>query len=115
MSAPDDHTPPVLFVPPAMRGRSPCALNQARSRCPTAESSPGISSGATGYVDYDWDWHGEVPSVALAPNFDPNNWDAYTGAARVTSSATENDHKIKAGRFFQMMKRPELQRELYIK
>ncbi|MHC1671311.1 TonB-dependent receptor [Stenotrophomonas maltophilia] len=60
---------------------------------------PGISSGATGYVDYDWDWHGEVPSVALAPNFDPNNWDAYTGAARVTSSATENDHRIKAGRF----------------
>ncbi len=60
---------------------------------------PGISSGTTGYVDYDWTWQGEVPSVALDPAFDVSNWDAYTGAARVTSSATENDHKIKAGRF----------------
>lgn len=60
---------------------------------------PGISSGTTGYVDYDWAWDGEVPSVALDPAFDVNNWDAYTGAARVSSSATENDHEIRAGRF----------------
>jgi len=60
---------------------------------------PGISSGTTGYVNYDWAWQGEVPSVYLDPAFDPGNWDAYTGAARVTSSETENDHQIRAGRF----------------
>ncbi|MDL5364637.1 TonB-dependent receptor [Xanthomonas sp. NCPPB 2654] len=60
---------------------------------------PGISSGATGYVNYDWDNIGDVPSIALDPAFDVNDWDAYTGAARVTSEEEKNDHRIRAGRF----------------
>ncbi|NYF22656.1 TonB-dependent receptor [Xanthomonas sp. JAI131] len=60
---------------------------------------PGISSGATGYVNYDWDNRGDVPSIALDPAFDVNDWDAYTGAARVTSEEEKNDHRIRAGRF----------------
>ncbi|MET0288177.1 MAG: TonB-dependent receptor [Pseudoxanthomonas sp.] len=59
----------------------------------------GISSGNTGYVNYDWVNAGDVPSVYLNPAFDVNNWDAYTGAARVTSRETDNEHRIRAGRF----------------
>lgn len=60
---------------------------------------PGISSGTTGYVTYDWDWVGDVPSIALNPAFDAGNWDAYSGAARVTSEEEDNEHRIRAGRF----------------
>lgn len=60
---------------------------------------PGISSGTTGYVNYDWADRGDVPSIALNPAFDVNDWDAYTGAARVTSEEEENEHTIRAGRF----------------
>lgn len=60
---------------------------------------PGISSGATGYVNYDWEKRGDVPSIALNPAFDVADWDAYTGAARVTSEEEKNDHRIRAGRF----------------
>jgi len=60
---------------------------------------PGISSGTTGYVDYAWDWHGDVPSITLDPAFDRYDHDAYAGAARVTSRVTANDHRIRAGRF----------------
>lgn len=59
----------------------------------------GISSGATGYVDYDWSRQGDIPSIQLDPAFDVNNWDAYSGAARVTSEEEDNEHRIRAGRF----------------
>ncbi len=60
---------------------------------------PGISSGTTGYVNYDWAGGGDVPGIALDPAFDVGNWDAYTGAARVTSEEEDNEHRIRAGRF----------------
>lgn len=60
---------------------------------------PGISSGTTGYVNYDWSSEGDIPSIALNPAFDVNDWDAYSGAARVTSRETDNEHTIRAGRF----------------
>lgn len=60
---------------------------------------PGISSGTTGYVSYDWVNEGDVPSITLNPAFDVTDWDAYTGAVRVTSEEEENEHRIRAGRF----------------
>ena len=59
---------------------------------------PGISSGTTGYVNYAWDWDGDVPSIALDPLFDRYDYNAYSGAARVTSEEEQNDHKIRSGR-----------------
>ncbi|SEL61643.1 TonB-dependent receptor [Pseudoxanthomonas sp. GM95] len=60
---------------------------------------PGISSGTTGYVNYDWVKDGDIPSIYLDPAFDPNNADAYTGAAQVSSRETDNEHTIKTARF----------------
>lgn len=63
------------------------------------DTVPGISSGTTGYVNYDWSKDGDIPGIALDPAFDVNDWDAYSGAARVTSRETDNEHTIRAGRF----------------
>lgn len=63
------------------------------------DSVSGISTGTTGYVDYDWSKDGDIPGIHLDPAFDRNNWDAYSGAARVSSRETDNEHTIRAGRF----------------
>jgi TonB-dependent receptor len=60
---------------------------------------PGVSTGTTGYVNYDWARTGDIPGIALDPAFDVNDWDAYSGAARVTSEEEANEHRIRAGRF----------------
>lgn len=62
-------------------------------------SVPGISGGNTGYVDYDYDYHGDVPSIYLDSDFDLNNWSAFSDDVRVTSEEETNEHTIRAGRF----------------
>jgi len=59
----------------------------------------GISTGATGYVDYDWRWDQDIPGIGIDPAFDVNDWNAYGGAARVTSEEEDNEYRIRAARF----------------
>ena len=76
-------------------------VNRMRANARDVDNAvvPGISSGTTGYVSYDWINHGDVPSITLNPAFDVTDWDAYTGAVRITSEEEENEHRIRAGRF----------------
>jgi iron complex outermembrane receptor protein len=76
-------------------------VNRMRANARDVDNAvvPGISSGTTGYVGYDWINDGDVPSIHLNPAFDVNDWDAYTGQVRITSEEEENEHRIRAGRF----------------
>ena len=76
-------------------------VNRMRANARDVDNAvvPGVSSGTTGYVSYDWINAGDVPSITLNPAFDVTDWDAYTGAVRITSEEEENEHRIRAGRF----------------
>ncbi|ASR42252.1 TonB-dependent receptor [Xanthomonas citri pv. mangiferaeindicae] len=51
------------------------------------------------YVDYTYDYIGDVPSIHLDPAFDVNNWDNFTDSALVRRRQQTREHTIRAGRF----------------
>jgi len=53
----------------------------------------------TRYVDYTYDYSGDVPSITLDPAFDVNNPDNFTDSALVRRRQQHREHTIRAGRF----------------
>ncbi|WP_282294957.1 TonB-dependent receptor [Stenotrophomonas sp. PS02289] len=58
---------------------------------------PGIKN--TRYVDYTYDYHGDVPSIYLDPAFDVNNADNFTDSALIRRRQQSREHTIRAQRF----------------
>jgi len=53
----------------------------------------------TRYVDYTYDYSGDVPSIHLDPAFDVNNPDNFTDSALIRRRQQDREHTIRAGRF----------------